>query len=315
MGAWGTGALENDAGQEALDLCQLEQFDWVAVALTVARAQCESGRLDSDLGALILGLAEILAFLGGHSEEALSHEVPPEVEFDEEMLNEVLDMMDPIVDPERSELAQLWAESDHYGAWQEDVEDLKRRLLVLSREGPGERPVIERPRRCQVGDVYRVEYNGGTVTAVVLFVTSDGCARLALPYDPRLPPRLSIARNADALVFIADDYPSFAEWPLVDQVDVGDVAVLTRYQIDKSFTEGRGLERWLLENDQVIGFVPSGEEWEYVKAKPTLLGGNEAIEGIMKRSSRDYVDKTLRISEKLLRQFREQVESEAEDLL
>jgi hypothetical protein len=127
MGAWGTGVLEDDAALDWLgDLEDEPKVKTVKKALkTAAKGR---GQLDSGDGAAALVAAELVAAAIGRPIEeprlvALAQRWP-ELAGEAELAARAVER---VGDAERSELAELWAESED-DEWSRVVADLRARL-------------------------------------------------------------------------------------------------------------------------------------------------------------------------------------------
>jgi hypothetical protein len=136
MGAWGIGTFEND---DALDfvaeLTAIEDLDFLRSLVEEVLYQ-KGSNLDPGLSAQALVAGEIIAALRGHP-GALPEDVltwiarrkPASQELRLLAHSAVLQVLN------KSELRELWAETEEFDAWRAAVRDLLRRLSI-HRPGP-----------------------------------------------------------------------------------------------------------------------------------------------------------------------------------
>lgn len=130
MGAWGYGNFENDNASDWL--YELQGVDDLSVVIAALKAVLEepSGELDSATCCIALAAAEIVAALAGKPLGSL----PEIAQF------WVCDKSSPTAETvleakvvatrvrEKSELRELWAETNDFGLWLKAIENLASRL-------------------------------------------------------------------------------------------------------------------------------------------------------------------------------------------
>ena len=134
MGAWGTGFIENDDALDWIgDLLDASSLDLIGETLSGC---IEEQYLEADLASQALAAAEIVAALNGRQGVEIRNEA-----------GEVEDLVEWLKTPKelaphvrqlaltavekiktKSELQELWAETDEYDQWIELVNDLLNRL-------------------------------------------------------------------------------------------------------------------------------------------------------------------------------------------
>jgi hypothetical protein len=130
MGAWGTGAFDNDTACDwSNDLADAEDLTFVQNTLSSAQ-EVDDEELDADLGAEALAACEVVARLQGRAGRrdantenvdrwVRSHPVKPPAEL-VKLATHVLDRV-----AEGSELAALW-QGDQ--SWRASMQDLRKRV-------------------------------------------------------------------------------------------------------------------------------------------------------------------------------------------
>ena len=130
MGAWGTGAFENDA---ALDwLFELEKAKDLTCVWQATEAVFGADYLDSDVASEALVAIELAAGLKGKPNQELPEEVETWLNNNTQQLPSnyyvrAVAALD-VICGEESELKELWAESESYTDWMAEINDLKIRL-------------------------------------------------------------------------------------------------------------------------------------------------------------------------------------------
>jgi hypothetical protein len=126
MGAWGTGPFENDA---ALDWrARYEEAGVGAIEGAVRAVLRSSGRVDTDRAAEGVAAAATLAELlqaaptGSARSEAIDRTV--------RLAPDAIAALDRIV--QKSELAELWAETDELEAWASAVRGIQAQLAAVA---------------------------------------------------------------------------------------------------------------------------------------------------------------------------------------
>lgn len=133
MGAWGTGAFDND---DALDwLVRLEDGGVEVVRQALAGVlSATPGYFERDVGASAIAAAEVVAALRGRPHRDL----PPvltawvtahgEAAADEQLSCDAQRALDVAANPVVSEFAELWDETPDAAAWTITLADLRARL-------------------------------------------------------------------------------------------------------------------------------------------------------------------------------------------
>lgn len=130
MGTWGTGSFDNDTAADwAYELEDAEDLAPVEAALDAVHG--EGDYLDADVAAIGLAAAEVVAALRGHAAPDLPENVRAwlaghPLPVPDALLAETRRAVDTIL--ARSELRDLWDESDEADAWRAAVGDLRARL-------------------------------------------------------------------------------------------------------------------------------------------------------------------------------------------
>ena len=134
-GAWGVGSFEND---DALDYVEQTMEDDIFQAVGVpfshvVLAQNE-GFIDAPTGSQVLAAAEIYAAIRGKPGTDFPGDIALWVEskswkIDDKVFSFAEYCSRQVLDPDRSELAQLWQEDpEFYDKWLATVNDLLKRL-------------------------------------------------------------------------------------------------------------------------------------------------------------------------------------------
>lgn len=136
MGAWGPGIFEND---DALDwIAELQESHSLSSVTTVLDTvlDCPSGYSEAPDCAAALAAAEVIAVLIGNPGSSLPSEVDQWLdgyvhqEVNADLVNRARQVVDTILF--KSELEELWRESDAYDEWRSAVTDLLSRLIAES---------------------------------------------------------------------------------------------------------------------------------------------------------------------------------------
>ena len=129
MGAWGVGPFDNDDACDWLDDVVEGGGDLLreVFALAVGRDHVEAPD-----GMIVVAAAEVVACMrgrgrGGELPEALAALLTRAAPPDPELVEAARAGVDRVLGA-RSELHDLWRDSDSYGAWRSDLADLRRRL-------------------------------------------------------------------------------------------------------------------------------------------------------------------------------------------
>lgn len=132
MGAWGPGNFENDVAQDWLYDFGENDFRLIDRTLAGVAAMIEADELDADEASEVLAAAECVAAAAGFPPND-----PPE-----ELAEWLAENSPMLVKPEyvaiacqavarvlaKSELRELWLESDEFEAWETAVTNLQSRL-------------------------------------------------------------------------------------------------------------------------------------------------------------------------------------------
>jgi hypothetical protein len=131
MGAWGSGAFENDDASDRV--YELEQRGIEAVVEALAPAPGD-GYLEAPDGVLAIAAAEVVAAIGGAPAEDLPEEVLAVVErglrIDRDVYAAAVAAIARVLGPE-SELRDLWMEAESGDEWRRAVAALRRRLAAI----------------------------------------------------------------------------------------------------------------------------------------------------------------------------------------
>lgn len=136
MGAWGTDSWANDDALDFLnELVEADDDTPLFEALANVAEADASVYLSAAVASAALAAAEVIAALAGEPGTTMPEEL------DKWLSLQPLELAKDLVDAHSeyansiihrikisSELAELWAESDHNDAWHAEVDDLRRRL-------------------------------------------------------------------------------------------------------------------------------------------------------------------------------------------
>ena len=129
MGAWGVQAFENDDAMDfAADLVDADSLDVVATSF---EAIVPGEYLEAPDCCIALAAAEVVAALRGRTGTSLPKDVSAwtrstALRADDALLDAARQAVGRIGD--RSELKELWHDSDHFDVWMRAVRDLETRL-------------------------------------------------------------------------------------------------------------------------------------------------------------------------------------------
>jgi hypothetical protein len=136
MGAWGVGSFDNDDALDWLADFTANDFRLIDRTLAAVAALLPVDELDAPEACEVLAAAECVAAAGGYPAATLPDEVsdwltnnqpihlkPDYVTMAQKAVARVL---------AQSELRDLWAETDEYGAWTAVTTDLLTRLRQIS---------------------------------------------------------------------------------------------------------------------------------------------------------------------------------------
>ncbi|UGQ48843.1 DUF4259 domain-containing protein [Massilia endophytica] len=137
MGTWSTAVFGNDFAQDwAEDLQESHDLYFIADTLDNALSAGEAGQLEAPFGAEALAAVETLARLEGRAglqdedSEAVDEwvaAVQPKFKLRTDLHEKALRVLELVLSG-RSELRELWQDSEHYEAWRADVEALRARM-------------------------------------------------------------------------------------------------------------------------------------------------------------------------------------------
>jgi hypothetical protein len=132
MGAWGTGNFDNDT---ALDwVFELEETNDLSLIVETIEAVFTEDYIDSDVGTEALIAIEAIARLKGNFDvensyaEDLDNWVKSHrLEISDELIEKSKKVLELIVS-DKSELYELWEETEDFEAWKNEINDLRARL-------------------------------------------------------------------------------------------------------------------------------------------------------------------------------------------
>jgi hypothetical protein len=137
MGTWATGAFGNDFALDwAQDLQESKDLFFIEDTLNNVLSADSAHYLEAPFGAEGLAAIEVLARLYGKPGEqdedsaeidAWVAEVSKKVKRRSDLIDKSLRAIEHILS-ERSELRELWQDSDEYDNWRASVDDLKARI-------------------------------------------------------------------------------------------------------------------------------------------------------------------------------------------
>ncbi len=129
MGAWGHGSFENDdAGDWVWELGEASDFGVVKTALDAVVS--EDGYLEAPTCSEAIAAAEIVAAALGSPVAGLSDEAAAWVEEHRDVPADVVELARRAlaVIQDKSELRELWEESQHFAEWESAMADLGARI-------------------------------------------------------------------------------------------------------------------------------------------------------------------------------------------
>jgi len=132
MGAWGTGNFDNDT---ALDwVFELEEVNDLSLIEKTINAVFDDDYIDSDIGCEALIAIEAIARLIGnfgkdnsYAEDLDSWVKSHNLDVNNELIVRGKKALDLIVS-EKSELYELWEETEDFDTWKNEIDDLRARL-------------------------------------------------------------------------------------------------------------------------------------------------------------------------------------------
>ena len=133
MGAWGSGHIENDTAGDWV--WELEKATDLSVIESAVNAVFEDDYVDSDIASEALAAIEAIARLRGNWGERDSYtesmdkwvDAHKNLEVPAALIQNAKNAIDKIIG-EKSELDELWSESEKYDQWKKGVEALKSRI-------------------------------------------------------------------------------------------------------------------------------------------------------------------------------------------
>ncbi len=130
MGAWGTGSFENDDAMDWVSELAAGSGDAALRAALMRVASGDDHYLESPDCSIAIAAAEAVAAAQGHPSGSLPEEVARWVETKPIVATELAAVAMAAVDRivRKSELKDLWDESDSPEAWRDAMTDLRRRL-------------------------------------------------------------------------------------------------------------------------------------------------------------------------------------------
>lgn len=135
MGAWGIGSFENDTAMDWLIDFEANDFRLIDRTLAGVAAMQAVDVLDADEACEVLAAAECVAAAAGFPATSLPDEVENWVSANQpiQVKPDYVRMALTAVARVRSqsELKELWAETEEYGAWDTAVADLQSRLRQI----------------------------------------------------------------------------------------------------------------------------------------------------------------------------------------
>ena len=132
MGTWGPGNFDNDAAQDWLYDFGENDFRLIDRTLAGVAAMIEADDLDAEEAQEVLAAAECVAAAAGFPPDNPPEELAEWLAENSPMRvkPEYIEMARKAVDRvlAKSELRELWLESDEYGEWETAVTNLQSRL-------------------------------------------------------------------------------------------------------------------------------------------------------------------------------------------
>ena len=138
MGAWGPGSFENDAAQDWLYDFGENDFRLIDRTLAGVAAMMAVDELDADEACEVLAAAECVAAAAGFPPDDPPEELAEWLAQNSPMLvkPEDIEMARKVVARvlSKSELRELWLESDEFDVWETAVTNLQSRLNQINLE-------------------------------------------------------------------------------------------------------------------------------------------------------------------------------------
>ena len=136
MGAWGIGPFDNDGALDFLPEFADEGVSVIESAFSAVTDAADEGYIEVDLAQAAIAAAEVVAISGGQPPEGLAANVADRIfSWQEDVAGqpdlpsaaqEVLGLI--LAGAEKSEIFELWAETDDFDDWLALVNDLTARL-------------------------------------------------------------------------------------------------------------------------------------------------------------------------------------------
>ena len=136
MGAWGIGPFDNDGALDFLPEFADEGASVIESTFSAVTDAAEEGYIEVDLAQAAIAAAEVVAISGGQPPEGLAANVADRIfSWQEDVAGqpdlpsaaqEVLGLI--LAGAEKSEIFELWAETDDFDDWLALVNDLTARL-------------------------------------------------------------------------------------------------------------------------------------------------------------------------------------------
>jgi len=142
MGAWGTDSFSNDEALDFLnDLVEADDDTPLFEALATVAEADSADYLGVTVSGAAIAAAEVIAALAGAPPSNTPEELKSWINLQpQDVANELIDAhseyANAIVERVKtsSELAELWARSEYYDAWHEEIDDLRWRLASSKRK-------------------------------------------------------------------------------------------------------------------------------------------------------------------------------------
>ena len=136
MGAWGTGAFDNDDAADFLAAYEDGGVGVIAAAFAASKAAAAHGYVEVDMGSATVAAGEIVAASHGKPRSDVTPDVlrtmmvhASDVAASRALVSEAQDAVGRVSsDEDSSELLQLWMESEAIDEWRSGIEDLLARL-------------------------------------------------------------------------------------------------------------------------------------------------------------------------------------------
>ena len=130
MGAWGVGNLDNDSALDFLEEFEEAEDRTVCLSNILNEVVGAGDCIDADVGSQGLAAGELIAASRGKPNPKLSDEAKASVSnlnVDDALMS-MAQKAATMIKAEKSELSELWEESDDYAQWMQTVDELMERL-------------------------------------------------------------------------------------------------------------------------------------------------------------------------------------------